>query len=194
MRKEKARLFILEKLNQVFDNDSYYHCVNHALEVESACALISDNISEISEQDQEILSIAALCHDIGYSENFDNHEQLSVDFVTSNLTSFGYNDDEISLISELIFATKFPHKPKNILEQIICDADLSYLGGDSYFEQSSKLKVELEHFNIRKFQTSGDWIEYQLKFLDKHEFHTDYAIANYTQSKNQIVTFLKSKL
>jgi len=43
----------------------------------------------------------------------------------------------------MIMATKIPQSPKNLLEQIICDADLDYLGRERYEENSLLLLQEL---------------------------------------------------
>ena len=52
-------------------------------------------------------------------------------------------EDEIERICDMIMVTKYPHQPKNITEQIICDADLDYLGRDDFFKIANSLFKEL---------------------------------------------------
>ena len=47
-------------------------------------------------------------------------------------------------------ATKMPQAPQNKLQQIICDADLYYLGTDTYLSKSNKLYKELHESGIVK--------------------------------------------
>ena len=58
------------------------------------------------------------------------------------LPQFDYSKEEIEKICELILVTKMPQKPKNKLEEIICDADLYYLGTDQFFVTADKLYKE----------------------------------------------------
>ena len=45
-------------------------------------------------------------------------------------------------------ATKMPQRPKNLLQQIICDADLDYLGRNDFFILSEKLHKEFIEYKI----------------------------------------------
>jgi predicted metal-dependent HD superfamily phosphohydrolase len=194
MRHVEARKFIIEKLKNNSKADNYYHNISHALEVESAVKLIAKQFPELRELEIELLSISALCHDIGYSENCEDHERISADFAKNNLGQFGYSQDELNTISKLILSTKFPHSPSNLKERIICDADLSYLGGENYFKQVSRLKTEYKECNIKEFSSENEWIEYQLKFLRRHRFFTDFAVENFEKNKREIIVKLEKMI
>jgi len=194
MRLEKTREFIIKNLQSKCLNSSYYHGVEHSIEVEEACILICAKSEKIANKDIELLRIAALSHDIGHSENKIGHEILGCNFITKNLPEFGYSNADILLINNLILATKFPHNPKTILEEIICDADLSYIGSGLYYEQVARLKkesIELHHLN---FETEEKWLEYQLSFLKEHTFFTKYAKNNYNPKKKKIIKEITNKL
>lgn len=53
------------------------------------------------------------------------------------LPGFGYTGEDI-MICGMIMATKIPQSPTNILEEIICDADLDYLRAVNIFIASVK--------------------------------------------------------
>ena len=60
------------------------------------------------------------------------------------LPEFGYSETEIDTICGMILATKFPQQPHNRLEEIMCDADLDYLGRPDFFSIGNTLFEELK--------------------------------------------------
>ena len=49
-------------------------------------------------------------------------------------------------------ATKFPRDPKNLLEQIICDADTYHLGTEEFEEMNKRM---LEETKLKKGSFGG---------------------------------------
>ncbi|MFZ4613673.1 MAG: phosphohydrolase, partial [Bacteroidia bacterium] len=98
----------------------------------------------------------------------------------------------IDTICRLILATKVPQKPNDILEMIMCDADLDYLGTDSFDEISNNLKKELMWEG--KIKTDEQWDLIQIKFLQNHKYFTDYSIRNREDKKNEHLTKLIKKV
>ena len=76
---------------------------------------------------------------------------------------------KVSLITGMIMATKMPQSPKNHFEQVICDADLDYLGRNDFEEISSNLLKELE---IEQKITNLNWLKIQEEFLKSHSYFT----------------------
>jgi hypothetical protein len=73
----------------------------------------------------------------------------------------------------MIMATKIPQTPNNLLEQIICDADLDYLGRTDFWDIGNKLFQELMSLNAIK--SEQEWSRIQLVFLNQHQYFTDSA-------------------
>ena len=194
MEIDKIRNFIIKELTTKSLGDCYYHGTNHSLEVEQACINIAKTEESLTSKEIELLSVAALSHDIGHIESMDDHEVLGCNFIKNTMPNFGYSQEDISLVESLILATKFPHTPKTLLENIICDADLSYIGTDKYNCQADKLKKELSELHNNKFESEKEWIEFQISFLEKHTFFTKYARKNYNPKKQLIIEELKNKL
>ena len=67
-------------------------------------------------------------------------------------------------------ATKLPQTPATLLEKVICDADLDYLGRADFFEIGDGLRREFLKQGIIK--TNQDWDQLQIKFLTSHQYHT----------------------
>ena len=171
-RYERTKEFILHKLQSELSQDLYYHGVHHVLDVLKAAGELGRK-ENLSEADQELLNIAVLFHDSGFTVSTKNHEELGCEIVMQNLPGFGYNPNEIESICGMIRATKVPPQPKNLLEKIICDADLDYLGRDDYFKISSTLYKELISYG--KLTNEKDWYQLQEKFLSNHSYFTETA-------------------
>ena len=73
----------------------------------------------------------------------------------------------------LIMSTKLPPKPTNLLENIICDSDLDYLGRSDFIPVSNTLYEELKAQN--KMGSLNDWNKIQVKFISGHQYFTKTA-------------------
>jgi len=143
----------------------------------------------IEEYDIMLLKTAALFHDAGFINILnDGHEEESVQLAEKELPEFGYNKDEIEKISGMIRATKIPQQPKNELECILADADLEYLGTDSFEHIANKLYQELKHYNPSL--SLEEWNDIQINFLQAHFYHTKYCIQNRTEAKEKNLKLL----
>jgi uncharacterized protein len=138
-----------------------------------------------SAQDIVLLKTAALFHDAGFiSSVVDGHEEASIELAQDKLPQFGYTKKEIELIAGMIQATSIPQKPKTKLESILADADLEYLGTDSFERIGTNLYHEIKHTNPKL--SLSEWNEIQINFLQSHQYHTPYCIQyrNPTKQRN----------
>ena len=60
--------------------------------------------------------------------------------------------------------------PTTLLQQIICDADLDYLGRADFATISNNLKLEFLHFGI--VADIASWEKLQMKFLSNHQYYS----------------------
>jgi hypothetical protein len=70
-------------------------------------------------------------------------------------------------------ATKLPPKPDGLLQKIICDSDLDYLGRSDFIPVSNTLYDELKAQN--KIGSLNDWNKLQVKFISGHQYFTKTA-------------------
>jgi len=183
--------FILGKLEKDLPPDLYYHGLRHTLDVmavtESLC--LEENVNR---HDTLLLKTAALFHDSGFLRNNLNHEALGCDIVREYLPDFGYSEKAIEKICGMILATKIPQSPKNKLEEIICDADLDYLGRDDFKEIADTLFEELKA--LQYLNTQEEWDAMQIAFLEKHVFFTKSSRTNREPKKAVHLSHLKEKV
>jgi len=70
-------------------------------------------------------------------------------------------------------ATRLPPTPGTRLEEIMCDADLDYLGRSDMIPVSNTLYLELKERSM--INTIHDWNRLQLKFISGHQYFTSTA-------------------
>ena len=104
-----------------------------------------------------------------------------------HLPRFGFPEEEIRKIRKLIRCTRLPQEAESRLDQILCDADLYYLGQDEFFVNSFKLKLEWKLFGVRDY-TLREWLELQQKFLSSHRYFTATARSEREQGKKRHLT------
>lgn len=168
-RYEQTKQFILGKLSTGLPETLTYHSYHHVLDVLQAAEMLCEK-EKVPAEDVELVKVAALFHDSGFLLNAVNHEQIGCDMAKKLLPEFGYNDSEIATICGMILATKFPQKPLNRLEEILCDADLDYLGRPDFFSIGNMLFEELKMSG--NISTMREWNQLQVTFLLTHKYFT----------------------
>ena len=163
---------ILAKLESGLPEDLFYHGLHHTRDVFGAALRIAE-YEGIDKEDIELLRIATFYHDAGFITHYKNHEEAGCEQVRSELPAFGFNENQIEKICGMIMATKIPQSPKNHLEEIICDADLDYLGRDDFKPIGQTLFDELKVYV--KMNDEKQWNRIQLNFLKQHSYFTEYA-------------------
>lgn len=146
-----------------------YHNDEHTLDVIKACEEIADREMITDHESLLKLKLAALYHDSGYLTGTHDHEAKSCDlFRKQSVQLFrnGMADD----VCELIMATQIPQSPTNKLAEILCDADLDYLGRNDFFIYSERLYHEFKHFG--RVNNMLDFDRIQIDFLSKHRYFT----------------------
>lgn len=138
----------------------------------------------IPEEDILLIMTAALFHDAGFISSInEGHEEESIRLAKTKLPEFGYTKQEIEIIAGMIQATTIPQNPKTKLECILADADLEYLGTDTFKCIGNKLYMEMKYTNPNL--SLEEWNEIQIHFLQAHVYHTPYCILNRAPEKEK---------
>lgn len=149
-----------------------YHSANHTLDVHEAAIRLA-KLEGLSKYETDLLRAAALFHDSGITVSFDDHETHSASIAGEYLPSFGFKPEEIDIIQNMILSTKLPQNASTLLEKVLCDADLDYLGRADFFVIAQKLRLEWE-YSGNKIDLS-EWYVIQMNFLKNHKYLTDSA-------------------
>jgi uncharacterized protein len=191
MQFKRAGKFILNKLRNELPAHLSYHGIDHTLDVYSSTERIAKEKS-VSNYEQKLLLTAALFHDSGFIKRREGHEVESCNFARQYLPIYGYHTVEIELICGMIMATRIPQSPQTYLEEILCDADLDYLGREDFFSTGNKLFEELKFEGLIKSEEA--WNKLQEAFMTKHHYHTANSIKLRQAKKEEYLNLVKSKI
>jgi len=185
---EKLKYRILKQLEEQLPSDLTYHNAGHTADVLDKAEKIA--VQEgITQADELILiKIAALFHDNGFLHTYKGHEEKSCAIMRAEMKEL-LNEVALEKICGMIMATKIPQTPKTHLEEIICDADLDYLGRDDFNPISNALRLEFFANNIVK--DNREWEEKQISFFEMHHYFTHTSNTSRNTCKEQRLTALK---
>lgn len=187
----KAERHIVKVLEKGLSDKLHYHGIAHTKDVVRAVERLA-LIEGVTDEGLFLLKSAATYHDAGFVEQYDKNEPIGARLAEEILPKYGYTEQHINTIKELIYVTQIPHKPTNNLEEIICDADLDYLGRDDFHEIADRLRRELREHG--KIDSDRKWDEIQVQFLTAHKYFTATALKTRAGKKEKNLEEIKARL
>lgn len=189
---KNAEKYIIKRLQGDLPEGLYYHGIHHTKDVCEAVERLA--IWEgIKGEELYLLKTAALYHDAGFIHSYESNEPIGANLAQEMLPSFGYTEEQIKKVIELIAATKMPQTPTNHLEEIMCDSDLDYLGRDDFYPIAESLRRELVKFG--KLEDNPlQWVEMNIGFLSTHKYFTESSRMRRQPQKEKRIKELKEKL
>lgn len=130
---------------------------------------------KLSDHDLELLVVAAWFHDLGYSNSYTQHEHESKLIAERFLQENNYDSQDIQVVLDLIESTRVDYLiQKNILEEVLFDADRGSIGQLNFFELGNDLRNEWVIHDFALFSDEG-WNALQVKYLENTQFKTSYS-------------------
>lgn len=170
-----------------------YHNLLHTSQVVQAAEQIAAYY-RLSDTDHLIVILAAWFHDMGYLEGErSRHESAGADAVMAFAKAQGLPEATGRAAADCIMATQIPQQPKNLLEQIVCDADLFHLGSKEFSKRNKLLRTEAELAAGKKI-SGAEWTRTSIQFLESHQYHTAYSRTLLNPQKEENLEKLKVKL
>ena len=191
MKFQNAKQFALNKLKRELSEDLIYHSYGHTLDVVKAAKVLG-KMEGLQNSDMRLLEIAALYHDIGFIESYEDHEEHSIRIASEALTNFGFSKEEIEIITSAIHATKIPQNPLNRIGEILADSDLDNLGREDVFVMGQRIHSEMSRHG--RTLTLNEWYEEQMNFFKKHRYFTKSAIKMREAKKQENIRELENLL
>ncbi len=188
---EEASDYVFELFKKKLPSIYVYHNYKHTEDVVDAIKKIG-NKSGLNEEDLETVTLAGWFHDTGFIEKSENHEDVSIELAKNFLKEHNYKEENINKIIGCINATRYPQEPKNLLEEIMCDADLFHLGTKDYGDKSDLLRVEWEKTNNKQY-SDLEWLKLNIDFLSTQKFYTKYARKSIGDAKSEALIKLQKK-
>jgi len=174
---QKARAYVEALIREKKPEWVKYHDFSHAKAVVQAC--------------REML--AAWFHDVGYVKGIDGHEEESVVMATSFLRENGCAEEKIARVAAAIRATRMPQNPEDLMEQVLCDADIAHLASKDFLGLSERIRLEIEH-RMRIKLTDLEWLTMNIDFVAGHRYFTEYAKTRFEAQRTQNLAALRERL
>lgn len=169
----EAEIFVTVIFNQYCDGSFFFHNLEHTRNVvmrtgEMACYF------QLPEEETIIVLLAAWFHDTGYLfTNPQIHEEKSVEILCDFLKDKSVTDEFMKKITDCVLATKFPTKPTNLLQSIVCDADTFHLGTDDFIHFNNKVCNEFKQRNI--LDNDEEFFQKTVGLMHIHRYHTSFG-------------------
>ena len=187
----EAEQFVTDFFAQKMSGIYVFHDFEHTIQMTAAAKGIADGF-QLEERDMALIQLAAWFHDTGYHEGPDQHEERSC-AIARQFMAQKISEEDQKVVEGCIMATKMPQKPLTIMEQILCDADLSHLGMKTYWDRTGKLRQEFT-LTRNKIMSEQEWIDFEINFMLGHEYHTAVARELFNKKKaKHIQQLLKQK-
>ena len=181
---------ILSRLKIELDPRLGYHNLAHTLDVVEQAEAIAKQEDVNDQHELLLLKTAAVFHDSGFLLVYKNHEEKRCEIASEALKNI-FNEEDNKKICGMIMATKIPQTPHTLLEQIICDADLDYLGRNDFEPISRNLYKEFIAFKI--IPEDIIWDHIQIKFFESHHYFTGTSIRKRNEKKLKHLNILKER-
>ncbi len=189
---DQTKQFVVELMDKELPRQYVYHNLEHTLDVVEAATEISLK-SHLRREQMEVVLAAAYLHDIGFVKANDSHEDHSIALSTEFLKKLQVHDDYIQQVIGCIEATKMPQKPNNLMQQVLCDADLYHLASDEYFKKAELLREEFSSVENAEISES-QWLDMSTVFIDNHKYFTEYGKRVLEPKKDQNLKKIKKRI
>ncbi|HET7376831.1 MAG TPA: HD domain-containing protein [Anaerolineae bacterium] len=189
---EAAKKYVIDRLERELSPLLVYHSLWHTTDDVVLATIRLADLENVQGEDRVLLLTAAFYHDIGFLKIRVGHEDASIQMAREALPQYGYLPRQIDIIAGIIHATQLPQSPRNLLEQILADADLDALGREDFFVRNQLLRQELENYGIPA--TEDEWDEIQLSFLESHHYFTRSAITLRGPGQSQHISILADRI
>lgn len=191
MQFQEVYNFIIEKLETGLPSYVIYHTADHTRSVLKAAEHLA-LAENITGEELLLLKTAALFHDTGFLQDHSEHEEISCKIARKYLPQFNYTAEQTDRICSMIMATRLPQHPGERLAQLLCDADLYYLGTSEYEVLAEKLFQEFK--KTGRVKSEHEWLLRQTEFLKNHSYYTKTAGENLDIQKQKNLEQLQSRI
>lgn len=180
-----------------FDNHGHEQLLYHNLAHTRMVVLHAAEMAawyRLGQDEMDIVLLAAWFHDTGHLTGPpEGHEARSMEICRDFLrTQPPMPPDKENRIMSCILATKMPHAPQGLLQEIICDADTFHFGTEEFRATNKAVKEEL--IQRQGKNAVAGWTEQTCDLLEQHTFFTSYATQLLEAGKQENIGWLKKKL
>jgi predicted metal-dependent HD superfamily phosphohydrolase len=190
---KEVETYIEDLFKEKIPGNLSYHNLEHTRYVVEQSILIG-NESNLSAEDLEIVVTAAWFHDSGFAVSTKEHEKEGQKIASEFLLSKNVDDITLKRVLDCIQATKMPQDPRDdMAARVLCDADMSYLSKDFYFERTALLRAEWNNISDTKMSKRVYWEE-TVELFRTHRYFTEYGEKMFSSGKEKNLQLILGKL
>lgn len=181
-----------------------YHSARHTHEVLHD-ALVFGLEDGLSNKELELLSIAALYHDLGFVSQQRNNESIAAGMAREIMHKCDYREEDIVAVETMILDTQLlpadggkglTQIPRSMLSNYLCDADLGNFGTEFFLVKSVLMYSEVtnqdfSHITQLTSERGLNYLRATLSLLEGHKWHTPAARKNRALRKEKNYTELR---
>jgi predicted metal-dependent HD superfamily phosphohydrolase len=189
---EQAQHYVKSYFDNHVNEKLVYHNIKHTEMVVDAARQIGQHY-QLNDADFFAVVVAAWFHDLGYFTGEPvGHEERGAKMAQSYLEGTGVERAAIEAVCRCIIATKLPQRAVVLTEQIVCDADLYHLGTDDFGDRNKLMRKEAEALQDKKI-SKDEWRKTTIRFLESHQYYTDYCRLLLNEQQQENLKKLKEK-
>jgi predicted metal-dependent HD superfamily phosphohydrolase len=189
---QEAEDYVSNLLSDELPESYSFHNMDHARYVVKSAEYIGKECG-LTEQDLNVLKIAAWFHDVGYIRSSEDHEEESALMAADFLSAKGVDTSLIEKVQEIIMSTSIPQIPVDLISKVMCDADLRHLGEEDYFDIIENLRIEFGKQRGKKLGRRK-FYKMSVKFFKDHNYHTEFAKKNLQPTKEKNFKLLQNRI
>jgi adenylate cyclase len=163
---------IFSKLEAELHKNLFFHNLDYARHLFEYSGLLA-KAAGLDLEETLLIRTSALILNVGFIGGYDNHENRSAEYARNMLLEYNYSEKQINIISNLILSTKWPPDPHNILEMVLYDTKMEYIGRADYIRLYKLLFLEQN-----QYIKSVDVLEFkrkQIEMIQKYSYFTESA-------------------
>ena len=176
----------------IHDHDNHhllYHNLLHTQHIVSVTNKIAKHYALKDKEFFIVITAAWFLHS-GYYKDMLHPEEASTKMAEGFLKNSGVDEEAIDSIKKCILATKIPQTPDTLLEEIVCDGNLFYIGTEKFSEYN---RLKRKEFELRNNINKNDWRKNTIQFFETHQYYTDYCKEHLNKTKMENLHKLKKK-
>lgn len=173
-----------------------FHNPDHPMEDVYPVSVVIANGEELSAEQMFLSAAAGMLHDIGFLKGYWKNEKIGALMAGEILSKFKFTPRQVEYVQGAIRATEIPQKPKNIIEQVVGDADLGNFGRRTYFwwEVDALWNERIMFYDQipadqrpspDKLTDKLAYYEGVERFVREHDYHTKTAKKMFDEGKEQ---------
>jgi hypothetical protein len=182
---------ILNKMETELPENIHFHDAAFSHNFVDQVEIIA-KAENLSDEEQLMVKTAALFYNSGFTKSYHDHEVKSIKMAKDMLPPYGYTNEQILVISDLIYAVKSAENPKSMLEKVLLDAYFDYFGSGEYNTLSRKLYKELLENKVIE-DDFDKWNTEQLALLERHTFYSNTSLKLRNVHKQKTIEYLKNR-